>query len=43
MATSISNSEKENNKISMQAEVNKMVQKLEQNRKETIEMLEREH
>jgi hypothetical protein len=43
MATSISNSEKENIKISMQAEVNKMVQKLEQNRKETIEMLEREH
>jgi hypothetical protein len=43
MATSISNSEKENNKISMQAEVNKMVQKLEQNRKETIKMLEREH
>ena len=43
MATSISNSEKENIKISMQAEVNKMVEKLEQNRKETIEMLEREH
>jgi len=43
MATSISNSEKENIKISMQAEVNKMVQKLERNRKETIEMLEREH